>query len=329
MAITWIDGFDLYGVTADLSMRYTVTNTPSLVTGRLGSGKALRLANAGIQWATPAATATASFGAAMKITTLAGCGSGKEVMDFRNSTTNVCMLAVTSTGQIKIGGTDLAGGLKGTSAGVIFEATWCYIEIEITRSATVGVVNVYVNSVNVLSLTGLNLGALNIDNMRSPNSGDGVTLDWDDMYVTNVATKVGESRVDVIRPSADTATAQWTPLAGSHFSNVNTTAYDGDTTYNSDATIGNKDLFDVTDLAFTPTAVYAVQAVMCYRKDDVATRTIRSNVKSGATSATGATVGVPSSYVVTADIFETDPNTGAAWTVANVNAAQLGYETVS
>ena len=65
---------------------------------------------------------------------------------------------------------------------------------------------------------------------------------------------------------------------------------------------------------------------MCARKDDAATREVRCRVKSGAASANGALLALTASYVYYRDIFETDPNTSAAWTSGGVNAIQIGPE---
>jgi hypothetical protein len=82
----------------------------------------------------------------------------------------------------------------------------------------------------------------------------------------------------------------------------------------------------VGDLPFTPDSIHAVQVTMCARKDDAATREVRCRVKSGAASANGAPLALTASYVYYRDIFETDPNTSAAWTSGGVNAIQIGPE---
>jgi hypothetical protein len=43
---------------------------------------------------------------------------------------------------------------------------------------------------------------------------------------------------------------------------------DGDTTYVYDSTVGHEDLYDLTDLATTPTTILAVQSRMSAKKSD-------------------------------------------------------------
>ena len=94
-------------------------------------------------------------------------------------------------------------------------------------------------------------------------------------------------------------------------------------------TVGDLDLYEVGDLPFTPDSIHAVQVSMCARKDDAATREVRSKVKSGATTASGAPHALTANYVYYRDIFEADPNTSAAWTSGGVHALRIGPEVVT
>jgi hypothetical protein len=72
-----------------------------------------------------------------------------------------------------------------------------------------------------------------------------------------------------------------------------------------DATAGDPDLYEVSDLPFTPETIHAVQVTMRARKDDVATREIRAEVKSGVATADGATHAMAAGYRYFRDIHET------------------------
>ena len=88
-------------------------------------------------------------------------------------------------------------------------------------------------------------------------------------------------------------------------------------------------MFDVEDLAFTPQTVHAVQISWRARKDDAATREVRSRIRSGAATADGATRTLTSSYLYYQDVFEQDPDAAGPWTGATVGAMEIGVETVS
>lgn len=330
MAITWIDGFDLYSATVGLSARYTgISGTPSLVTGRFG-GQAVNTSTTTAFSVPFTATSTLAIGMAINANSSAFRTTGEAFMRLRNAGTIICEIGLDVNGAIKFGRTDFTtNNIVSSANGTILSATWYYVEIEFTRNGSTGAVNIYVNSVLVATASGVNTGASNIDNLLfQQDVGGAVSID--DLYVANVATKLGERRVEVLRPSADTAQKDWTPNSGANnFDRVNETTYNGDTSYVSSATAGNKDRYAFGNLSATPVSISAVQVTFAHRKDDATTRTIRSNLKSGATTANGATIGTNATYAVQVDIYETDPNTAAAWTGANVDSAEAGLEVVS
>jgi hypothetical protein len=62
-------------------------------------------------------------------------------------------------------------------------------------------------------------------------------------------------------------------------------------------------MFDTEDLSFTPQTVWAVQISWRARKDDAATREVRSKIRSDAATANGATRTLTSSYLSCHDVF--------------------------
>jgi hypothetical protein len=59
----------------------------------------------------------------------------------------------------------------------------------------------------------------------------------DDVYITNTSTRLGESRVVVLYPNADTADADWTRSTGvDHYATVDETTVNGDTDTSSAST---------------------------------------------------------------------------------------------
>ena len=93
-----------------------------------------------------------------------------------------------------------------------------------------------------------------------------------------------------------------------------------DASYVESGTVGHKDLYAYQDLTGTPAAIMAVQVATVARKDDAGSRSLRAVLKSGATTANGATRVLGTSYALHDDRFEVDPATGAAWTKAGVDA---------
>jgi hypothetical protein len=199
-----------------------------------------------------------------------------------------------------------------------------------------GSIVAYIDGDQALSVTGADTRQQTGDDITlvrlfgaAATSANPRVMNWDDIYVS-VGTRLGPSRVDTLRPTADTADADWTPSAGAdHYAVVDENTVNGDTDYVSAATPGELDLYAMASLGFTPDTVHAVQVTMVARKDDAEARQVRTRLKSGTTTADGTTQGMATSYLPYGDLYATDPDTAMAWTPGAVNAMQVGIEVVS
>jgi hypothetical protein len=120
---------------------------------------------------------------------------------------------------------------------------------------------------------------------------------------------------------------QTAPLSNYNF--VNDVPPDDNSSYLSDATVNDKELY--TFPAMAGASVFAVAVNLRAEKDDASTRSVRALAKSSSTTVDNGT-DFPLSQNVYMDyqgIFETDPNTSAPWTIAGVNAAQFGIKTTA
>jgi hypothetical protein len=102
----------------------------------------------------------------------------------------------------------------------------------------------------------------------------------------------------------------------------------GDPSYVFDSSSGHEDLYNFPALSVTPSAIYAVAVKGYCKRSDSGSRTVSLRVKSGATDSGGTATGQSpgTSYGWLDSFFETDPNTSAAWTPGNLNAATSGFK---
>ena len=101
------------------------------------------------------------------------------------------------------------------------------------------------------------------------------------------------------------------------------------TSYVYDSNPGDADFYGIGSVASTPTQVIATTTRAYMQKSDAGTRTAAVQLKSGATTVASPTLTLSSSgwlWAWRTDL--TDPNTGAAWTPAAVNSAQIGPKTI-
>jgi hypothetical protein len=103
----------------------------------------------------------------------------------------------------------------------------------------------------------------------------------------------------------------------------------GDTDYVTSTNPTDEDLYLVDSLPVTPAAIIGVVSKVYVKKSDAGARTGQLRVKSGATEVAGVDTAVSTTYTYLARVDTTDPNTGAAWTQAGVNALTVGQRVTS
>lgn len=329
MAITVIDGFDLYHTTnLPLSTAWALIESgQTLTTGRFG-GQAMRLASSGAGLSRAiAATDTLTVGYAIKIETFSS--GDVTLLQFRGLSGELFTFQLFPNGTIRAIRGGQFGTLLGTSS-AISTGVWHYLEFEFTRNSSTGSLTITMDGTNILAVTGQNTGGESVNEVRIKGAANSSNTDYDDVYITDTAAKLGECRVETLVPSADTGDKDWTASTGSdNYAVVDELPSNADTDYVSSATPGDVDLYALTDLSASPVSIKAVKATVVARKDDVTTREVRTKLKSGGTTSDGATRGVGTSYAPYSDIYEVDPDTTSAWTPTNVNALQAGMEVVT
>lgn len=232
-----------------------------------------------------------------------------------------------------------SGTVLGTGTTQLSNASgFFYIEVRLKCHDTLGEVEVRVNGVTEILVTGADTRNGGTDVVNTPtwvcSAGLAVTFCFDDLYICDTTGTenndfLGDIKVETVRPTGAGNSTQFTPSAGSNWQNVDEATYDSDTTYNASSTAGHKDTFAMANLSTVAGTVKGVQVVNVWRKDDAGTRTAKSVVRVGSTDYEGAEVALGSSYSVGREVIELNPATGLPWTIADVNALEAGYKVES
>lgn len=218
---------------------------------------------------------------------------------------------------------------------VLQQDIWSGIEWEIEFSQTVGEFRLWKDNVQIINATGLDNCDTANANCRyvrvSVSNGLDTDLYYEDFYLTDGVRIGGNPLCISLHPTSDGGVNVWTALSGTdEFAMVDDGTSDGDTTYNQTSTVGDESRHGCEDLPSYITDVLAVGALAVLRKTDATAREARVLLNSGGTESLGTTITLTTSYAGSRiAVLETDPNTSAAWTVANVNAVEVGYEVVS
>jgi hypothetical protein len=226
------------------------------------------------------------------------------------------------------------GNLLGSSAvdSLPPSSNWFYIEWKAFINDTTGTVEVRVDGVSILTVTGADTSA------RANVFATGATLlsasniRCDDYYLFDGSGAqhndfFGPARVRTEYGTSDSA-VNFTPLSGSdNFAMVDDPGdIDGDTTYNHQAASTGKDLLGINGEVPVTATVGPVELRSTFRKDDAGACTGRGVIKSNATEAPGATKNPGITYQQFRDVYELDPDGSVAWTPAKYNAIKIGYE---
>lgn len=177
---------------------------------------------------------------------------------------------------------------------------WHYIECSVSTFSTtatgivkLGLNGVYSTSGSVITADPV-YAPVAVHTLQLGTSGAAATLSfgysggsgnawYDDLYVglpagsnTNITDLVGDTRVDILRPTGDGNSEQFTPLSGTDsFAMVDETDQDGDTSYIASNTAGHKTDFTFADLSHSPTSVYGFMTHAVARRDVTGARTLR------------------------------------------------------
>lgn len=338
MVARLIESFEQSTAVADYLGKWTVMSPGSIGTasGRYGNGMRATGAN---HFCSRSFESQATWVVGFAFRMSVALGNTLNILTLLDSAVVHCGVAVQDTTGLLIAWRGTNATVLGTSAAPLAPNIWHYIEAKFTIHDTAGVAIVRVNGVPVINLTSQdtrNAGNASANTIRigSSTTPTPANLDYDDIYVFDTTGSsnndfVGDCRVERIAPSGAGATTAWTPSAGANYACVDEAPPNADTDYVSSLTAGQTDTYACGNLVTTSGTVYAVQATATARKDDAGSRSLALVARPGGTDRLGATQGIGDTYGTYTEIWNTNPDTAAAWTIAAVNASEFGQRLIA
>lgn len=351
----YIESFDTY---TTVSQKWDATNnvTPIISTGasRFGVGQGMTMSNGGATKFLNTNVATFTVGFAYKIAAI--FGTTQALMNFGDltNTLNQISLCVNPNATLQfyagtagISGTVFNGSLtRGLPSIPITLGVWSYMEVKFSAASS-GLAELRLGGA---SLPAISFSGNTLCSTGSPGSYTSAfsftyptgSFQVDDMYMLDgsgtglLATYLGDVRITTVVPTGDSGTGglnvfTTTPsqTTGNHYLNVKEIPPDDNTSYNSDATPGDRESYRVGTLALTG-QIIAVNQLMRAEKDDANVRSIAAMARNNSVdSSPGTTFTLPSSYLYINQIWLTDPNTGVGWTQSGFNTAEFGLVVIS
>jgi hypothetical protein len=234
-------------------------------------------------------------------------------------------------------GYTVGGTILGSGTYPIGTISYHWIELQYVMNATVGTFNVWVDNTQIITAIGVdttNYGNTTFATVTigSDTSNNGVQGYYDDLYILNTSgstntTRLGDSRIETLRPSSDAGPNDGTPtVGGAHYLMVDSLQNDGGSnTLTLTNTVSQEELFGTTSLSGTPSTIFAVKVLNIAEKTDAGSCYANSVISSSGVVATGNNTILLTSYYSVSGIFETDPNTSSAWAYSAVNSADAGF----
>lgn len=233
------------------------------------------------------------------------------------------------------------GTLLGTSSVALVAKGYNHVEIWATADNAAGAFEVRVNGVTVLNVAGVNTVASSKEEFSQVRIGEfgwrsqdvGMQADWyiDDIYAADDAGAinndfVGDLKVYTKFPVADTTTQDWSPSTGATAWPIldNNPADDGQYLTANDP--GDTLIEEMDDLPAEVVTIAGVQPTVRAWKTDAGNAKVQLGVVSGSVVDVGVEHALSQAISYHWDVFEVDPETGAAWTIDGFNDAQVSLE---
>lgn len=357
MALIWCDGFDHYGVIGNLTEGvYAQVDAAaaqwslSTLNPRTGS-HAMRRSSIStgislVRRVLGGSKTTVGIAAAFYFSQLPSVNDALCIYDFRDAANAIQIsIVIQSTGTIQVRRGATNGAFLGLTANPVVTAeSYQHIETIVFFSQTVGTVEVRVNGVTVISLSGIdtvnttNVECSQISFPCGPNIGTastGTTTDVDDIFCYDNTgsfnnTFLGDRRVLTLFPNANTIQADWTPVgAATGFECIDEASPDGDTTYINATVPGSPGAISEFGIANLPAGISAVSAVVIVemaRKTEAGPANTQWSVISGVSETAGADKPMTEIYTYRQDVFETDPASAAPFTPSEVDGLLIKVE---
>jgi len=227
-----------------------------------------------------------------------------------------------------------------SSAGIIQNQTWHYIEMKVYCHPSAGTVDIMVDDSTVASGTGLDTDYATVGSSpvfegvcwRGQNNLLQYQPRIDDLYVCDGSGSInndflGDCVVRPLYPTSDAGTNDWTPSTGvNHYAVVDDQYWNDETDYLDTDTDADKEMFGFGTIS-TGDDIIGITLHSTNRRLSPSSGTLQHIYESNASEQgeSGLILGVTTirgNY----SISETNPDTLSPWTEAEINAGTFGFQ---
>lgn len=342
--LLWMDGFDQYGSTlnllddgawAEVDGACYLSNNARTGTKALGFGL-----NSNARRTLGDTYENVGLGYAFYLANLPTANGANQLMVVENDGggENVSIVLTTSGRVQAWSGDGQTGTLLATSGQVVVADSYQHFEGFVDCGAA-GAVEVRINGVTVINVAGVNTNpsggfAAQIEIIRQ-NATSGATMEVDDIYAWTATGEsddvsnndfIGDKKVYTTFPDADTATEEWDLSGGADTFDLLNNNPPNDANYIYADEAGPRSIVEIAALPLEIVSIAAVMTMTRTWKTDAGNAKVRPFLVSAGVEEPGTEHPLSMAPTYYQDVYEVDPNTGAPWTIAALNAAQVGIE---
>lgn len=354
MALLWTEGFDAFSSLTDFGSMYSYTASSNanqisglglvLNAGRFNTStsKCIAMLDTGSGFHhLPGPVASGVFGCAVYLGGTSNTSSWR-LLCFCDGVGEQFRVNINTSNQLTLcPGGSATPYTNGTSSVAMTPYTWYYVEVKfvVSNSISTNTCSLRVNGLTVATpAAGSNFRASTSNNyinrviLGQGSQGSGMTTAYDDCYLCDQTGStnndfLGDVRVESIFPNAVGTTTQFTNSAGNSTNNYSyLTSLDADTSYVAASTANKIDTYNMANIVTSKGTVYGVQSNIYHRKSAAGTSPLAPVMCVGGTNYVGNTIYSGDSYLIDNQIYETNPNTGVAWTISDVNNVEFGFK---
>lgn len=345
MTLKFCDSFDSTTTIAQKWDSSTASGgSMSYNTGRFGNGLRFTQSGAGAgsftvlkSFSAIAAGTTCIIGFAFQFTD-SSPSTSNAILELNEDLTLHIDLRLTTARKLQVtrNGTQLGLGTTVLSA-----STWYYLELKVKIDDTTGTVDLKIDGVSELALTGQDTrnggtGAINnFDLTGTVGASTSAVRNFDDLYLCDGSGStnndfLGDVRVEAINPNGNGNSSQMTGSDGNSTDNYQLVDENPPATadYVEETTIGEKDTYAFGNLTASTGTVYGVQTFLYAAKTDAGVRSLCPVARLSGTESDGSTHPLSTTARGFLDIYETKPG-GGAWSISDVNSAEFGAKLVA
>lgn len=345
MAIILLESFDAYGLDENnmLLHGWSSIGTQLATTGGARTGTHYMLVgnrNVAV-WTPPAGVGDwTAMGLAFAIRPTVPAASRAGGIEFDDNGVKMLSIRLANDLQFVRGDLNSTDVIYAIDSSLVPANSWQHIEVRVVFDNSAGELEVRLNGETVFSATGIDTIGSGTEVSRlvfgnSNNAGFNTSqFHIDDLVVWDLTGStgndfVGDARLHTIFPDGNETPNEYTSVGGSGFECIDETDHDGDTSYIEIANAADQAQFSLQGIPSTNVNIGAVQLNAVARKEGGEPGSIRGDIVSNGDVGMGSETFLGFGYTAIREIFELSPDTGLAFTPAEINALSVRFTKVT